>query len=478
MRVMKKFGLWLLIVLVMVALVAGIIITGLSGDVEFPDTSELVAAEIDCSESDNAAPLMRELDKEFHLTDLADKGALQWDCEEDVFCGAMEAFMAEHAEQLAIMYEMIENPCLKTTDSMSESSEMNRPYGAVLWISRFLGLTSKYSLLQNDYAGALAACEAQLALGQLFQRSGQLFLGGLVIKEGLENTGKLIVDPDLPVDELAALLATLNTFAVEHDFEAAFVRSMQQELSFLVDESKSSETGLLFDLLERFAFIKYAEQDSNNAAADMKKKVDTLVDCGLITVAFHPNRFVTDAADFYRHTIGQATLLGKDVQPYDWDLLSTNSGRFLGIQKNAFGVVLLKEVLANDEILVLWTLERRNQLSIYRIASALKLYQRRTGALPESLNELVPEFLDAVPIDLMDGAAFRYDQERQLVYSLGRNLTDDGGDSTTPGMIKDEAARKALQMRVGSNSPFQALDDVVYLSKEALDKSTSRYEKN
>ena len=66
--------------------------------------------------------------------------------------------------------------------------------------------------------------------------------------------------------------------------------------------------------------------------------------------------------------------------------------------------------------------------SLQNVEIALSLYRIDKGALPKTLNELVPSYLDKVPTDPFDGGELRYDVERKLVYSVGRNCADDGGD--------------------------------------------------
>jgi len=51
----------------------------------------------------------------------------------------------------------------------------------------------------------------------------------------------------------------------------------------------------------------------------------------------------------------------------------------------------------------------------------------------------VPAYLDGVPVDSFDGEPFRYSAEKGLVYSVGKNLTDEGGSSMMPdGKVKGE----------------------------------------
>jgi hypothetical protein len=61
--------------------------------------------------------------------------------------------------------------------------------------------------------------------------------------------------------------------------------------------------------------------------------------------------------------------------------------------------------------------------------TALQLWQRRHGAWPERLDQLVPDLLPEVPRDRMDGQPLRYvvRDGRPLLYSIGGDWRDDGG---------------------------------------------------
>ena len=63
-------------------------------------------------------------------------------------------------------------------------------------------------------------------------------------------------------------------------------------------------------------------------------------------------------------------------------------------------------------------------------AIAAERFRRATGALPGALGQLVPEYLPAVPIDPFSGGEIRYLKaaDRVVVYSVGLNEQDDGGE--------------------------------------------------
>lgn len=66
-------------------------------------------------------------------------------------------------------------------------------------------------------------------------------------------------------------------------------------------------------------------------------------------------------------------------------------------------------------------------------AIALKRFQLQHAKLPATLTELLPEFLSSVPIDPNDGLPLRYHANSDgtfLLYSVGEDGQDDGGDPT------------------------------------------------
>jgi len=67
-------------------------------------------------------------------------------------------------------------------------------------------------------------------------------------------------------------------------------------------------------------------------------------------------------------------------------------------------------------------------LEVTRVALALAGYaNEHGGALPATLEELAPTYIDAIPADPMTGKPFQYDPKARKVWSVGKNLQDDGG---------------------------------------------------
>jgi len=74
------------------------------------------------------------------------------------------------------------------------------------------------------------------------------------------------------------------------------------------------------------------------------------------------------------------------------------------------------------------------QLRTARVGLAIQRYRLATGNLPDTLDALVPTYIDAVPEDPFDGRTLRYEKLETgfVVYSVGEDRRDDGGKERLP----------------------------------------------
>ena len=80
--------------------------------------------------------------------------------------------------------------------------------------------------------------------------------------------------------------------------------------------------------------------------------------------------------------------------------------------------------------------------SATRTLIALHRFRIKTGAFPETLDALVPDYLSAVQRDPYDGKPLRYSREKGVVYSVGVDLEDSGGVSDGPTGENADATHK------------------------------------
>lgn len=105
---------------------------------------------------------------------------------------------------------------------------------------------------------------------------------------------------------------------------------------------------------------------------------------------------------------------------YKYRFVSNNS-------PNLFGRFLLS-MNGNRRPRMLSSLRWRTMRNATRVLLASRLYRStHGGALPPNAASFIT-YLGTWPTDLYDGEPMRYDANKQVVYSVGPNLKDDGGD--------------------------------------------------
>ncbi len=68
------------------------------------------------------------------------------------------------------------------------------------------------------------------------------------------------------------------------------------------------------------------------------------------------------------------------------------------------------------------------------LACALERHQKSKGRYPERLEELMPEFLQKLPYEVVNGQPFHYRRSADgtfVLYSVGWDECDDGGVAST-----------------------------------------------
>lgn len=127
-----------------------------------------------------------------------------------------------------------------------------------------------------------------------------------------------------------------------------------------------------------------------------------------------------------KHSIEVAELPAYEAFQQLQRLLDGQSRRWPG------GWIIAAQELNLEIFLSLVSVEGRRIASNQAVstAAAIEMYAQDYGELPENLHDLVPEYISTVPTDPFDGNELRYAQtaEGYVVYSIGHDLTDDGGE--------------------------------------------------
>jgi hypothetical protein len=103
--------------------------------------------------------------------------------------------------------------------------------------------------------------------------------------------------------------------------------------------------------------------------------------------------------------------------------------------------VLLHSLMPALSRITITDLRNIAQLRTAWVALAIERYRLAAGKLPDALADLVPAYLDSVPADPFDGNELRYKKLDTgfVVYSIGEDLSDDGGKERRPRRTKEES---------------------------------------
>src|SRR5262249_23606337 len=111
---------------------------------------------------------------------------------------------------------------------------------------------------------------------------------------------------------------------------------------------------------------------------------------------------------------------------------NTNQSRFsMIIQGNAIGTILNAMELPSRSRILDHKCKENDSVRATRTLLALRAFQMARGSIPTALEELVPEFLESIPLDDFDGKPLRYSPASKRIYAVGNNLIDDGGVQST-----------------------------------------------
>lgn len=94
------------------------------------------------------------------------------------------------------------------------------------------------------------------------------------------------------------------------------------------------------------------------------------------------------------------------------------------------GTVLAPAYAPSYERVIDLVLVAETNIALARTVCAVERYRLAHGGYPDSLHELVPAYMDAVPRDVIDGQPLRYRKEGSdsfVLYSIGLDGNDDGG---------------------------------------------------
>ncbi|HZQ48363.1 MAG TPA: hypothetical protein VFC07_15205 [Verrucomicrobiae bacterium] len=273
---------------------------------------------------------------------------------------------------------------------------------------------------------------AELALGKTeaaFADAGFM----LFVAESIHNE-PLLISHALRLNILRAAQQIIWEGLADHRWSDAQLREFQARLQ---------KISLLKDLYrpmmgERAAFgIRFFEYVRNhpNGFRDVLSQTDADRMASALLIA--PAGWLYQEEISCQRLYGESVFSGFDPQSTQIHprIIDDNRNRLEKGRATAFSAVIHHTVFAQWLVPNLYQIVQNTavaQTSVDQtfLACALERYWTVNGKFPETLDSLVPQFIDKVPADICGGQPLKYrlaDNHRFTLYSVGWNEKDDGG---------------------------------------------------
>lgn len=148
---------------------------------------------------------------------------------------------------------------------------------------------------------------------------------------------------------------------------------------------------------------------------------------------WQPNRTLSLLAEFYRDQAEKSERFCADAGLVLDDHFGPEETAALPtlLLPNGVGRLIIQISRPNFDRFQLRRCHFETRVSLAQALIAAKAYWHEEARLPEDVNDLVPRYLSELPLDHYDGAPIRYSRSRKLIYSIGDDFEDAGGNDET-----------------------------------------------
>ncbi|HPT16995.1 MAG TPA: hypothetical protein PK388_06905 [Kiritimatiellia bacterium] len=422
---MKKRWLRAVVVLLAEIGVLAAVVWAVSRDAAPPDETEFAAERPEVAPADNAFTyfleatnlLVETTNAQLVADFLAGKAANGEELRELVERNAVCLARVKRGTECAICLA----PPVETIDTLT-------PYvNPWLQMQQVLEARSRLARLDGRFEDSADDLAMGLRFGDLVQKDASCLItylvGVAIFSSSAESAMEMARDPAAPAEALARLAAELETMG---RFDGGLIEALKAEHRTTCNIVDGFQNRLGEVIPVGFSDLK----DGKRLLARMQR----------YPYCFQPNRTKQKIAEAHRRLIANATRIYADMEPDEGE--DDELDRLDFLRPNVFGKYLISIIVPGLDKTLEVKCRTDGILAGAKLTVACNRFARDKGRFPETLAELVPEYLGEVPRDPYDGAPFRYSADKELAWAVGTNLTDEGGSMRVPGVEDAFAANR------------------------------------
>ncbi len=334
------------------------------------------------------------------------------------------SFIAELISQNEQSFNLLEEGLTYSNSQAPESTSLDAPRPEVrLWlkIAQLSSIKATYLFKQGKEKAAFDEAIKVIKIGHMIQDSqgGLIYhLIGMAMKRiGLERLREMVADTTLSPELLRSYVDELGELKANREGLAYALKVDYTVMAKNIDDLSTGEA----------SWGRMTGETEEEAKA-RDKMVQT-------EYFFMPNKTKRLFAEVYRDGIANipkhyAEMKFLDPQEFYVPLPDPESELSIikfALSPNSQGNMFYMLVMPSLSRFVSGVCLEDFWVSGTQLLLAMKSYKSETGSLPQSLGELMPEYILKVPEDPYDGNPIRYLPEGRTIYSVGEDLIDAGG---------------------------------------------------
>jgi hypothetical protein len=325
------------------------------------------------------------------------------------------SILERNRETFALLERGMACPAFQVPEVPSVDTKMPETF-AFLQLGRLLGLRVEADMRAGRDEEALEGAMAMAQFGHRIEGAeGPLvnFLVGMTVKGmGAEAFARTLARTSLPPARLQPYVARLRELA---DYSESFPDALRAEYQM--------EMGSLKDLIEGKIRLSNLRRQYGMGPQDVGSHE------GGQGALYKPNETKRLFRDAFRHWIEQVPKPFAEVRRLEPPWPKDQGTATQMLSGNVVGRMCYTILTPASDGALKLKCRARSRLAILQTLVALKCFKARTGRLPRTLDELVPDYLEAVPLDDFDGKPIRYSVDKKILYSVDAGLKDSGGFS-------------------------------------------------